>query len=868
MEQELCATYVYQETKDDSERKRARASAIRRADRENLITIVNFASYGPIGKRLYICVLKIGDLTIKVKDAPSEEAGELFAYWLAQKNETICNWARAIEYPIQADNVFGAITMMKDMGFRGDVQETVNFVVAMSVSSGKEWDNEVHRGWLKQIFDAVKQGKDPVWIAELYPEPTQRKVDEAETKVESLADRLKQIELNPSVEADLTTHYVFKRTMRKYNDCVHFAKALEKHDTFDEMQETFRMFLSNFLGTEHHFDTWDYVCPVAVEARDLHKIMAMSNWNEDWRTEQMQRSLSRILDKHDVFYTKEEEEELKPLEYHERSLKCRYCTYLSSDDFIMSELIACLMMRASRRNKLMHALNGNIKNHSKKQNSKKEVKQEVKKEVKRELRKEVAMPKAIMVSKNNGKKFTKQISSKNKAKMVDQGEFAKAKTSMSKVARAISMPLAGAPVRWSSNFSCGATAIANPWASEDTLWNPTTTDSLLKHGDSVFFLFRDPIRHSVMYKYYSSDTDWQYMAWKTGINPENPPNAANDFITTANKEVSFKIPYMYDITTLGKSGPHGAIWFGGAFHDDEYRYFYFSANTLITLTYTCPGSATMTWYINQFYNHNIQEHVQSMTATGTGTTLTLTVAESGYYSISVVSNVTQECALETLTVKGGSTFGHQCLPHLNNNLSSAENIRMVASAICITNKAAELSRCGKVCTVQVPATKEWDELAFKLADIDSSNGAVTMGFEKGVYTYLKPTQPEDFDFKSYVEVNDNGILMDSFYPIVPESAYLAIHVNVQNVDGRNSLAVISSGIEYQTQDTWRVTDVAKTDLIGQSKGLEEIKYLRQVYENPTHFGDIMRQIREAASRVGKAVIEYGPTAMKIASMFV
>jgi len=443
---------------------------------------------------------------------------------------------------------------------------------------------------------------------------------------------------------------------------------------------------------------------------------------------------------------------------------------------------------------------------------------------------------------------------------------------LSKVARAIAGPINVSPIRWASEYATAPTAVAAPYDKETMNWNTTSTPDGTSVPASSYgaFMFRDPLRHTVRYENRAVGQEWGYnMNFKNVKDGQFPSPFLNMGPLVSGEIYPLKTVYGTDNTLTSTPGPHGATWFAGTNNiasDD--RFFYLAAGNTITMAFTNATTGVSTLYLDLYAAHQVQRGIQTnSTASGTSGTHIVNVTASGYYNLRIGFSTAQPggAIITGCDFTGLSTWGHRSLPNLENNIYSAENIRIISSSIMMTNKAAPLYREGKVSAVQVPRNIDWETLGLDLTMIQSMQGATTMEFKNGVYAFIKPTQPEDFDFKQYLDVHDVVGLVDSYYPLDNESSYIGIYADVSVASGRDSYMTVCSGIEYQTEDTWRVLSQSKFTNQDIQLGMQEIKDLAYVYENETHWSQILDFIERNAKKVANAVVQYGPGAIQLAS---
>jgi len=84
-------------------------------------------------------------------------------------------------------------------------------------------------------------------------------------------------------------------------------------------------------------------------------------------------------------------------------------------------------------------------------------------------------------------------------------------------------------------------------------------------------------------------------------------------------------------------------------------------------------------------------------------------------------------------------------------------------------------------------------------------------------------------------------------------------------DARTGYWTVRADIEYSSIDQWRslqMPNVRKDDL---ERALTLIAAAPQFHTNDFHISDLWNWVKNAAKSVGNAIVEYGPTVLKIAT---
>jgi len=251
---------------------------------------------------------------------------------------------------------------------------------------------------------------------------------------------------------------------------------------------------------------------------------------------------------------------------------------------------------------------------------------------------------------------------------------------------------------------------------------------------------------------------------------------------------------------------------------------------------------------------------------------------SGYYGFSytISSQGANDTNIYFNMGNTGPNWCHRCIPGMERNLTSVSSTRILAVELMYSNRENGLVRGGSVTGLQVNEGDHWmDYISITnnnkdtYAAVVASNDMVEMESANGMHCFLRPNDPEDFDFQSDYEITNN-ILYDSHYSLEGSKSFLVLVVNepVPTVAIGTSRAgkwTLGFGMEYQTTDMFRSilpppTGMAKV----QEKMFENLSKIPQFTENPRHIMDILRAVRSGVHSFVNGVIKWGPRVMKVA----
>jgi hypothetical protein len=318
------------------------------------------------------------------------------------------------------------------------------------------------------------------------------------------------------------------------------------------------------------------------------------------------------------------------------------------------------------------------------------------------------------------------------------------------------------------------------------------------------------------------------------------------------------------------------------------RYFWLEKNTIVAVVYTFTGTApSVRFSLDRWTADGVmQGALNGSTINVSGATSAVVVDRSAYYAIfSELLDVGApaigdwQVATATFESQAGasnhSVFCHLSIKDLENNVNSLSGVRFNALSLMYTNKAAELYKSGLTVGVQCPQGSDWTEFigtgeSSPYSQLSSINDAVAMEARNGIYGFLKPTKPSDFDFKSWIDCR-GGSVVASYEDLDEDVAFLAIANAIPADNGGASQAgqwTICHGIEAGSLDVWRDTQHTSLDPQICDEALNLIRDLPQFYENPLHFADLVSKVKTAVKKYAptilKGIKDYGPTALALA----
>jgi hypothetical protein len=242
------------------------------------------------------------------------------------------------------------------------------------------------------------------------------------------------------------------------------------------------------------------------------------------------------------------------------------------------------------------------------------------------------------------------------------------------------------------------------------------------------------------------------------------------------------------------------------------------------------------------------------------TTLYAPGGEYGYYGLHMKSNVTTTLAFAMSNTVYSDCFCHLPLANFSLNYQSVIGARILGSSLMFTNTAAVLNLGGEISGYQTAQNEQWmnyvnTNSVFSL--VSSLPDAETKNMSQGMFGFIKPTQTEDFDYKTHLVLDIAGNIISSSYPIDAPGSFLVMVGNCTTPAGCLGYTTMCNSIEYLTKDVWRETDYARTSEADYQAALNVIKTLEQFHENPLHLSELWSGIKKAVGDIAGGFIKYG-----------
>jgi hypothetical protein len=446
------------------------------------------------------------------------------------------------------------------------------------------------------------------------------------------------------------------------------------------------------------------------------------------------------------------------------------------------------------------------------------------------------------------------------------------------IALSLALPGQERTFRWSSEFSQKKSATANPFEIVNANFGQGgATNPMLTASETAGFLFRSAECSSILYDENSAHALKTYVAqirsadgttFATGVPMYIGPN-----------QVLPILPTQFNPTTASTYAPHGPILFPGAIKGVQNRLVWCDKGDQLRIQVVADAAANLGVIVGRYdaqgWTPAVYTAVFALVAFAPQVLVLKAIGDpAGYYGTSIRNpdpiNAIPTLRCDDYTVAGsGACFAHRTVPHYSQNLGRTQGTRVLAASLMYTNTAAILNLGGTSCMYQSGQNEDWLDYispSNSISLIEKNEDSKTINVKNGMYGFHKPQQPSDFEFKSYVELNGTGNLVDSFYPLDERGSFVVFVASIPAAAGCAGLYTTRYAVEYQSLDTWAQLSYSDIPNTVYSQALNILKHIEPFHENDFHIKDIWEGIKNFAGKIFGAITTYGPTVMKGAEM--
>jgi hypothetical protein len=367
--------------------------------------------------------------------------------------------------------------------------------------------------------------------------------------------------------------------------------------------------------------------------------------------------------------------------------------------------------------------------------------------------------------------------------------------------------------------------------------------------------------------------------------------ATNWVVADAQADFGFvpvKITYWQKASTFA---PHGSIQYCGSDGETERRYVWLEAGESVQfICHLAADSAFVTVALDLWTPTGIASGIASFanTITTTPTTIACVAPDAGYYALSYkmapaatpapknlrTVQVTEQVntvptilyidSIKHIAATNSPVWCHLPASDYPASQGRMHTPRIHGVSLMYSNTSATNFSGGQISMAQLPSGTDWISYALNPTSIENAQGSLTLNAKKGMYGFLKQTQPSDSDFLDNVRVDNDQHVIDTFYSLDEKSAYLGMSIFISDIDGRSGYFTHAISFEYATLDKNSGVEEPDKNLSPQvfKDAQAEVKSMVQFHENPTHFMQLLRQAGRLAKKAAEAVVTYGPTVMK------
>lgn len=426
------------------------------------------------------------------------------------------------------------------------------------------------------------------------------------------------------------------------------------------------------------------------------------------------------------------------------------------------------------------------------------------------------------------------------------------------------------PFRWASEFSQQDTALADPFSlSQPDFGETGGVYPIFSDNQGAAFLFRGVECAAIVYIQNSAGDPKDY---KVQFRTQGVMTGSPEYTLPPYGELELLTPYA--VTNSTTFSPHGTNLYAGAVSGSSQRFLWVDEGDQISVNHSLVTgtSADVTYVLDRYDATGLNKAVKNVAVTVTAlpsVQILKAIGEPpGYYALRLESDSATATNLQinALTIYGtGSCMAHLSLPDFEKNWLRESGVRINCCSMMYSNTSPVMELGGTISGCQFGSKTDWMDL-LKLdivTAVQRVKGSQTMDIRRGMHGFLKPTQPEDFRIQAYSEIDDLGNFVDSFYPLDNRGSFLVFAMAAPGAgQGNEGYLTLRYGIEYLTQDTWASTGPADVPDEAFKEALGYLRNLDQFHENPSHFKEIWKKIKEGAKKVFNFMVTKGPGIIK------
>ncbi len=448
-----------------------------------------------------------------------------------------------------------------------------------------------------------------------------------------------------------------------------------------------------------------------------------------------------------------------------------------------------------------------------------------------------------------------------------------------KIAESLCLPgeTGTAPYRWASIFSNKGTALASPFQiiAPNFAQSPATY-GMIGQYETLLVSTRNPLAAIILYDQNSAAKQSNYLLY---ANPGGTAAPASAVQYVLDDFADHDIGFTYGVCESAYQAHGPAMFAGRVTHNPKGRFFWFDVGTTLTAVVESDTSGKVTlacdyWGPNGFREDYLSQSNVMVANTPITATIKAANVAAGYYSLRVVNETGSDNVTITLSAMylkvTSSVFRHLALPSLWDTAGSVQAIRFLAHSFKFTNTSGMISRSGSIVARQASNKENWQSYiqSDSYAYLAGLSDTKTFPADKGMFGFLKTTQPSDLDFMRYLVSNSGNEVVDSSWPIDDCLSFCVSVVKVNDSNGSSFTLTPRFGIEFETTNLWYSTGLSEHPVAVYQRALEAVRDVEQFHENPLHFKEVVSKIGNFLSSAVSGLMKYAPLVQNVASALV
>ena len=230
----------------------------------------------------------------------------------------------------------------------------------------------------------------------------------------------------------------------------------------------------------------------------------------------------------------------------------------------------------------------------------------------------------------------------------------------------------------------------------------------------------------------------------------------------------------------------------------------------------------------------------------------LQVFEPGYYRTEILNQTNAVLSTSIEAISSGllnDFWGHKASKTYEQNIQNFDSIRIDAVGVEWRNSGAAAFINGKVAAVQYGRAKDF--ASFAVAGINSiyqtvteANGNWSKNFDKGMQTFIRPTQLSDFKLRKPLSTPGLGSLgFTGGFPISKKSGWIMLAASIApgNINPGLTQMRLALGLEYETDDELMNTEVSDHTPIEWMAAIRLVNQMPQFYDQGLTLGTVISQ---------------------------